>query len=330
MIGQIKTSRTLLLFYSLVFYVLLQFSWWSYLLVKLNKELYTQKIEYAYKTNSDANQLKTSEIQYNDLLKKRWGMVAGEGAVFLSLLIFGIYRMKRAFNQEYELAKQQKNFLLSITHEFKSPLAAIKLSLQTIEKRNLEESKKNEIIARALNETDRINLLIENALYASRLDTKNLDNHFEDFNASIFLKELIANYQKGVFNESALDCIIEDELIFTGDKLALTSLIYNLLENAEKYSPKPATIRLELKKSNNQLELKISDYGCGIEASEKMKVFDKFYRVGNEETRKTKGTGLGLYIVKKVVDMHRGSIEIKDNHPKGSQFIIRLPMHMND
>ncbi len=326
MAGQIKTSRTLLLFYSLVFYVLLQFSWWSYLLINLNKEIYQQKIEFAKSTIHDTSTLEQQQQQYNDLLKKRWSMVAGEGAVFLSLLIFGIYRTKRAFNQEFELAQQQKNFLLSITHEFKSPLAAIKLSLQTIEKRNLEENQKKEIITRALHETDRINLLIENALFASRLESQNSDYHFEDFNLSLFIAELIENYQTRIFSESSIDLAIDNNIKFKGDKLAITSLVYNLIENAEKYSPNPASIIVSLKKSNNHLELTFSDSGYGIELSERSKVFEKFYRVGNEETRKSKGTGLGLYIVKRVVLMHKGSIEIKSNNPAGTVFIIRLPI----
>jgi signal transduction histidine kinase len=253
-------------------------------------------------------------------------MVAGEGAVFLSLLIFGIYRTKRAFNQEFELAQQQKNFLLSITHEFKSPLAAIKLSLQTIEKRNLEENQKKEIITRALNETDRINLLIENALFASRLESQNSDYHFEEFNLSIFLVELIENYQTRIFSESAINLFIDNNINLNGDKLAITSLVYNLLENAEKYSSAPANISVTLKKINSHLELTFNDLGYGIDPNERNKVFEKFYRVGNEETRKTKGTGLGLYIVKKVVAMHKGTIEIKSNKPMGTIFIIRLPI----
>jgi signal transduction histidine kinase len=326
MAGQIKTSRTLLVFYSLVFYILLQFSWWSYLLINLNKEIYQQRIEFAKSTINNPALLEKKQTEYDELLKKRWAMVAGEGAVFLSLLIFGIYRTKRAFNQEFELAQQQKNFLLSITHEFKSPLAAIKLSLQTIEKRTLEENQKKEIITRALNETDRINLLIENALFASRLESQNSDYHFEEFNMSSFLAELVENYRTRIFSDSNIELLIENNIDFKGDKLAITSLVYNLLENAEKYSTNPAQIVVELKKSSNNIELNFSDYGFGIEVSERNKVFEKFYRVGNEETRRTKGTGLGLYIVKKVVNMHRGAIDIKSNNPTGTIFSIKLPI----
>ena len=326
MAGQIKTSRTLLIFYSLVFYILLQFSWWSYLLINLNKEIYQQRIEFAKSTINDTALLEKRQTEFNALLKKRWAMVAGEGAVFLSLLIFGIYRTKRAFNQEFELAQQQKNFLLSITHEFKSPLAAIKLSLQTIEKRTLEENQKKEIITRALNETDRINLLIENALFASRLESQNSDYHFEEFNISSFIAELVENYRTRIFSDSNIELLIEKNIHFKGDKLAITSLVYNLLENAEKYSTNPAQIVVELKRLSNNIELNFSDYGFGIEMNERNKVFEKFYRVGNEETRRTKGTGLGLYIVKKVVNMHRGTIDIKSNNPTGTIFSIKLPI----
>jgi len=326
MAGQIKTSRTLLIFYSLVFYILLQFSWWSYLLINLNKEIYQQRIEFAKSTINDAALLEKRQAEFNALLKKRWAMVAGEGAVFLSLLIFGIYRTKRAFNQEFELAQQQKNFLLSITHEFKSPLAAIKLSLQTIEKRTLEENQKKEIITRALNETDRINLLIENALFASRLESQNSDYHFEEFNLSSFIAELVENHRTRIFSDSNIELLIQNNIHFKGDKLAITSLVYNLLENAEKYSTNPAQIVVELKRLSNNIELNFSDYGFGIEMNERNKVFEKFYRVGNEETRRTKGTGLGLYIVKKVVNMHRGTIDIKSNNPTGTIFSIKLPI----
>jgi len=296
------------------------------LLINLNKEIYQQRIEFAKSTISDTNILAQKQAEYNSLLKKRWAMVAGEGAVFLSLLIFGIYRTKRAFNQEFELAQQQKNFLLSITHEFKSPLAAIKLSLQTIERRTLDENQKKEIITRALNETDRINLLIENALFASRLESQNSDYHFEEFNMSSFLAELVENYRTRIINDSNIELLIENNIDFKGDKLAITSLVYNLLENAEKYSTNPAQIVVELKRVSNNIELNFSDYGFGIETSERNKVFEKFYRVGNEETRRTKGTGLGLYIVKKVVNMHRGTIDIKSNNPTGTIFSIKLPI----
>ena len=136
--------QPLVLFYILVFYVLLQFSWWSYLLIDLNDEVYQYKFELLEAKHSDPAELAETKKVYEKKLHQRWSMVLGEGGVFLSLLLFGIYRTNIAFKREVELTRQQKNFLLSVTHEFKSPLAAVKLNLQTLQKHHLDESRKKE------------------------------------------------------------------------------------------------------------------------------------------------------------------------------------------
>ena len=122
-------------------YVVLQFCWWAYLLVELNQEVYAHKIEVVELKNTYPD-VKESEREH--LLKKldeRMWMMAGEGAVFLTLLVIGINMTRNAFRKETLVARQQKNFLLSVTHEFKSPLAGIKLSLQTMQKHELDKEK---------------------------------------------------------------------------------------------------------------------------------------------------------------------------------------------
>ena len=106
--------------------------------------------------------------------------------------------------------------------------------------------------------------------------------------------------------------------------MLLQMLVNNLLENALKYSPKEKTIRLLFKKENDKIYLHVIDEGEGIPASEKKKIFEKFYRSGNEATRTAKGTGLGLYLCKKIVQDHKGRIEVKDNHPNGCIFTVTL------
>src|SRR5687768_8527326 len=125
--------RPLVLFYLLVFYVLLQFSWWAYLLIQLNQEVYLHKTELIELKEPVA--LARESVELSKGLRNRGIMVAGEGFVFLTILVIGIFKTRQAFYKEFSLARQQKNFLLSITHEFKSPLAAIKLNLQTLQKR---------------------------------------------------------------------------------------------------------------------------------------------------------------------------------------------------
>ena len=106
--------------------------------------------------------------------------------------------------------------------------------------------------------------------------------------------------------------------------MLLKLLLSNLLENANKYSPKNKPISLRLTEDGDDILLEVADEGSGIPDEEKKPVFKKFYRIGNEETRKTQGTGLGLYICQKIVKDHGGDIFIKDNQPSGSKFIVQF------
>jgi two-component system phosphate regulon sensor histidine kinase PhoR len=318
-------AKPLFIFYLLVAYILLQFSWWAYLLIDLNQEIVAYRMDLTELVHDDPVAIQKEEFRFAQDLKKRLYMVLGEGSVFLALLVFGIYKTKEAFRKEFALARQQKNFLLSITHEFKSPLAAVKLNLQTIQKRDLDRPKQQEIIRRALLETERINLLVENALFASRLENNNFDLHFERINFSAFIEQLIQEYIERQDHDHTFKQIITPGVFIVGDKMALSSMIYNLLENAEKYSTSDTTIEISLSRHLHEAVMTIRDEGIGIEESERLKIFEKFYRVGNEDTRRTKGTGLGLFIVQHIVHLHKGNIKVRANHPAGSIFEIRIP-----
>lgn len=318
--------RPLVLFYILVFYVLLQFSWWSYLIIDLNKEVYQYKFEMLEVKHSDPAVLSEQKKLYEKKLHQRWQMVLGEGGVFLSLLLFGIYRTNLAFNREVELSRQQKNFLLSVTHEFKSPLAAVKLNLQTLQKHHLDESKQKEVLSKAIIETDRINTLVENVLLATRMEGSGDQLVLEDLHFSDFVHKTVSDHIDRMQRNNEIIHQITPGIYIRGDKLALSSLLINILENAEKYAAPDSLIEVRLSRNNQDAILTIRDQGIGIPDQEKSKIFNKFYRVGNEETRRTKGTGLGLYIVKHIVNMHRGKIEVRNNHPAGTVFEIRIPV----
>ena len=119
---------------------------------------------------------------------------------------------------------------------------------------------------------------------------------------------------------------IEDNIRMKADVSAMTSVIINLVENAYKYSPKNSEIDVQLFQKENEVFFIVKDEGVGIKEADKEKIFDKFYRVGNEDTRATKGTGLGLFIVKEVVVFHNGSIKLKPNKPKGSIFEVKFQL----
>ena len=115
-----------------------------------------------------------------------------------------------------------------------------------------------------------------------------------------------------------------DEIVLNIDTIGFESILINLLENAAKYSPKNSTIHIQLSDNNNHVLLLIKDEGIGIEKSKREKVFSKFYREENEMTRKSKGTGLGLYITKYLVEQHNGQIQLEDNLPQGLIVSIQL------
>lgn len=264
---------------------------------------------------------------YKDLVSKynrQKFMIVTEGGVFILLLLLGLLRVRKVFLREMELAAQQRNFLLSITHELKSPLATIKLSLQTLVKRKLEPQQSEKLIGNSLVDLDRLESLVDNILFAAKIEREEPGLGSDEINVSDIVRAVTDRY---LHNKKAIAITgeIKPDLYLHADALGFTSVVINLIENAIKYSPEQTAMHVVLTEEGGSIVLKVADNGIGISGEDKNKVFEKFYRVGNEDTRKTKGTGLGLYIVKRVVEIYKGEISIKDNTPKGTVFTLRFP-----
>ncbi len=288
--------------YFLGAYVVLQFAWWGYHLIQLS----------AYIPQEDAK------------LAKRIGMVIGEGAVFLIILIFGIYRIRKSISREFELQKRQNNFLLTVTHELKTPLAALKLYLQTLQKHNLSEQKKEQIIDGALTENERLVQLIENILNTSRAENKAFELRKERINLLEFLQQLTDRYQKR-YKDLLFVAALPQTLELNADPNMLETIFINLIENAVKYGGANQQIEIKAVALDKFVTITISDEGPGIAASERLHIFEKFYRIGNEDTRKAAGSGLGLYLVAELVRLHNGQVRCQENQPKGCVFEVILP-----
>lgn len=317
--------RPILILYILAFYVIFQFCWWAYLLLDLNVEIYEHRIENVRLSVDDKQQQEDLIAELEERNQQRHWMVLGEGGVFLGLLIWGSFVTLRSIRKEVGLARQQKNFLLSITHEFKSPLASIKLYLQTLQRHDLDADREAAFIQGAINDTERLNNLVENALLANLIDHNGYSFNKEELNLSAFIRLLLQKLP-GANQRNRIDGQIEDGISIFADRNAISVLFSNLLENAVKYSPADSPIRTELTHEGTTGILRVIDQGNGIPDAEKKNVFRKFYRLGKEETRKTKGTGLGLYICKYITDEHKGTIRVLDNSPWGSIFEVRFPL----
>lgn len=317
-----KKSHPLFVFYLLVAYVFVQFAWWTYSMFQVNNEISYLKTELNLLKGESAEDVMLKGNEINEKLHKRWIMISSEGSVFIGLLLLGFFQVKKSLKKENNLANQQKNFLLSITHELKSPIASAKLQLQTLQKHELSKEKQQEIISNAINDTDRLKNLVENILLAAKIDNTVFTLHTEKINISDYVEENMNQMIQLFHYKQEVNLDIEKNLYLSIDKTAFPSIILNLFENAIKYSPQNSTITLSLKKQYEKIILRIKDEGLGISDVDKKNIFEKFFRIGNEETRKTKGTGLGLYIVKHLVEQHGGSIVVKDNVPKGSVFEV--------
>ena len=257
------------------------------------------------------------------------GMIVGETAVFIFIVFVGAYYLHKTLNKERKLHQQQKNFLLSVTHEFKSPLASIKLYLQTILKRQLDREKQKAFINNSLKDIERLDDLVENMLLASQIESNSYSFPKELFNLSELVAKIADRLQVYTCSSQIIRPKVEPGITISGDKFALTSMVTNLIENAVKYSPPCAEVHVKLFRSNGNVHFVTADSGIGISDLEKSRIFEKFYRVGSEDTRKTKGTGLGLFIVKQVLDKHNASIKVKNNQPSGTVFEVIFKANAN-
>ncbi|RME92197.1 MAG: sensor histidine kinase [Bacteroidetes bacterium] len=321
--------------YFVLSYMLLAFVWWSVLLHTKNEDAFRAKSELlqigmAAECLIDTPEEYYASPQYQALkqaYQRQKYMIWGETTVLILSLMAGIYIIYRGYQREVEASRQQSNFLLSITHELKSPIAGIRLILQTIQRRRqqLEPAQLTRLSEIGIKEVDRLNRLVEDLLLSARLETAYQFRH-EPLDLHSLAQSVVDRMQlQHPEAEIALEAASELPII-KGDAQALTSVFVNLIENAIKYTHGPAKVKVKLAPGpKNCLVVKIADQGIGISKENHQRIFQKFFRVGSEETRQTKGTGLGLFIVKEIVAKHGGQIKVMPNHPQGTVFQLTFP-----
>ena len=322
--------------YFLAVYMLLAFSWWAVLLHNKNEENFNANVE-ALRLNWRIQGIYENEKVFSESLpyetihrdyRRQERMIIGEAIVILLSLGLGLIAINRNYQLLYRTERSKQNFLLAVSHELKSPIASIKLAFETLRKAGLNESQRRDVISDGLGESERLHKLVDNALLATSLDI-GYNLQYSVFDIRTVLNEVIKIVQKQYPNtEISLDLENFTPSIYS-DKTALTAILLNLVENGAKYGGDPPAVKVSVSETE-KFEIKVSDNGEGIPVKERDKVFGKFYRAGSENTRRTKGTGLGLYLVSKLVKILRGEISILDNNPSGTVFIIQLPKQPKD
>ncbi len=323
-----RLKKTTVKFWLLLIYIIAALVWWFISLEKQSKEMYSSQLNHL---NTTINQEK-NPVAYQAELKKikedyhsntiKYG---GEGVVFLGLIILGAMLVHRSMKQQKLVQEQQQNFMMAVTHELKTPIAISKLNLETLLKhQHLDEQRQKKLIQTSLEETKRLDFLTNNILLSSQLEAKWYKINKEELDFSNLLKDRVSDFSQR-FSERTITSDIEPGIDIEGDSLLLEILINNLLENALKYSEKGDAVMVTLKRKNEEeATMQVLDEGPGIPEEERKKIYSKFYRVGNEATRKKKGTGLGLYLCRKIAKDHNADISMTNNNPKGSIFAVRF------
>lgn len=321
-------------FWFLVIYLISSLLWWTFEHLRSNEmlfELQKEQLQLQSKFESLNGRgvapilLKEKLVEIEERRIRRMVMFITEGVVFLGFLLWGIFHLANSFVQSMALKRRQNNFLLSVTHEFKTPLAGIKLLNQTLQKRELDAQLQKELLQKSNQEVARLTQLIDQVLEAARIDA-GFSMEKEIINLSTTVAETLEDFsERFEAGDFEVEKKIQPGIYVNGNELALRSILTNLLDNAMKYSGDEKFVGISLENTGDHCLLKIFDNGIGITEEEKNKLFELFYRIGSEETRTTQGTGLGLFLVHRLVKFLGGAVEVRNNSPKGSIFEIRLP-----
>ena len=307
--------RARALFLVLATYVFLQLAWWVNLLISSAAKLFEART--AFNPSPDILDAALQNWEKTVL------MVAAEGVIFSLLFMFGlswIWRVMRADN--YILARE-RNFLLAVTHELKTPIASIRLAIDTLKRLDLEGADRDEMLDVARSGTLRLERRVEDILQATRLNLPDAlvrspfdITEFVEDTASTFLH---LNPESSV----SVKFIGDSGLLLHGDEEMWRLCLINLLENAIKYSPTHTSVEVVLDTTTKKPNLSIIDHGPGISPDERKKVFEAFYRLPRDKD--VEGTGLGLHLVFRIVKMHGAEIHITSTAGGGATFVIDWP-----
>lgn len=243
-------------------------------------------------------------------------MFLAEGSFFLAMFVLGAGLIIRTMRREVRVMRQGGNFLSAVTHELKSPLASLRLHIETGLARTLPPPMLARYLARMERDVERLEQLVQNLLASARLERppeheEAFDKARGDFSRAVacVLSELRPRFERAQLEVMAP--AVTHGLWVRSDESTLRILVSNLLDNAIKYATHGGEVRVSLELDSRRTHLRVEDRGVGLAPEEKARVFDKFYRVGDEQVRKHPGSGLGLYVVRSLVRAQGGEAVIE-------------------
>ncbi len=263
------------------------------------------------------------------LLGARQGIYLYMFLLIAGILVFGLVLTVRTVSHEMELAKLKSDFVSTVSHEFKSPLTSIQQVAEMLQAGRVpSDDRRQQYYNLLLEQSQRLSLLTDNILNLARIEEGRKRFAFEKLDVAALLEEIVTVVQDRVQHDGfAIELKVEKPLpVIPADGEALAQAVTNLLDNAVKYSGQSRTIVVRAFPQDGKLAISVTDSGIGIRKDEVGRVFDRFYRGGDELTRSVKGSGLGLTLVKEIVEAHHGTVCVESESGKGSTFEILLPL----
>lgn len=309
-------------------YIILAISWWAILLYREHTTLF-ETYEYIRSEDSSVSNridaIKMMDSDTFEALRNRRKLMIVSEALFIGLgVVIGLAVIRTGYRSLVETEKLKRNFLLAISHELKSPIAAAKLAFESILRFNKDNGPNKKLADQGLKETNRLHQLVDNVLLATKLGAGYAPTIDTTDMTRVVQQSITRQLRKSPNTE--INFSTTDEPISAKiDKEAFRIVVDNLIDNAVKYSGDLGVININLVDLEDKMQLTISDNGPGIPAEERNKIFRRFYRIGDERTRKSKGSGLGLFLVHELIKYNKGSIRVTNNTPKGSIFQVDWP-----
>jgi signal transduction histidine kinase len=249
-----------------------------------------------------------------------------QGVVALLISVGGSL-VARALARELAVARLQSDFVAAVSHEFRSPLTAMKHLVEMLDQGAVQNDERRREYYRVLGgETERLHQMVETLLNFGRMEAGKAEYRFESLEVGALVEQVAAAFGDGVNVRERLTMSVAGPPVrVSADREALSRALWNLLDNAVKYSPPAAPLEVAVDAGAGAVSIRVRDHGPGIPAEERKQIFGKFFRGAMAKTTGVKGTGLGLATVQHIVRAHRGKVVVDSTPGEGSTFTIVLP-----
>jgi two-component system phosphate regulon sensor histidine kinase PhoR len=246
----------------------------------------------------------------------------------MSILVIAFTVLLRNLRREYQLGKLKNDFISSMSHELRSPITTIGIALEALSRDDYPPEQTKEFLKISKLELERLNLLVDRVLRLSMFEEREPNIYLESVDMSQVVQQVLDAVKlrtEKISADISLRLTTDASWMVHGDRLHLTSVVFNLIDNALKYVKGTPQIKITLSAKDQKVILQVADNGIGIPAEFQEKIFEKFFRVPAEMGVKANGHGLGLSYVAKVIQQHGGTIRVDSEQGQGSIFTIELP-----